>query len=191
MNPVIESLQARNSVKLVKAPGPSEQEFTQIMQTAMRAPDHGRLRPWRFKRILPEQVDQLMDLAIKAMADEGNPYTDAKIATTRRWLDQAPVIMAVACYIDHSNERIPHQERVLATGAAVMNILNASNALGYAAYWSTGLGTYTQAVPEALGFDDLEYQFMGFVTIGTPIAEVRPKERPDYTEFYSEWSPET
>src|SRR5699024_6775722 len=150
MNPVIENLQSRNSVKLVKGTGPSDEEFAEIMQTAMRAADHGRLRSWRFKRILPEQVDQLMDLAIKALADEGSPYTDAKIASTRRWLEQAPVIMAVACYIDHSNERIPHQERILATGAAVMNILNASNALGYVAYWSTGLGTYTQAVPEAL-----------------------------------------
>src|SRR5699024_10624097 len=105
------------------------------------------------------------------------------------WLDQAPVIMAVACYIDHSNERIPHQERMLATGAAVMIILNASNALGYAPYWSTGLGTYTQAVPEALGFADLAYQFMGFVTIGTPFAVVGSEERPVYTEFYSECAP--
>src|SRR5699024_178230 len=106
MNPVIENLQSRNSVKLVKGPGPSDEEFAEIMQTAMHAPDHGRLRPWRFKRILPEQVDQLMDLAIKALADEGSPYTDAKIASTRRWLEQAPDIIAWDCYIDHSNDLI-------------------------------------------------------------------------------------
>ncbi len=189
MNSVIQSLQSRNSVKLVQAPGPSDEQLEQIMQAAMSAPDHGRLRPWRFKRIPAEHVGHLLDLAVQALADEGTPYTEAKIISTRRWLEQAPVILAVACYIDHSNERIPHQERVLATGAAVMNILNASHALGYAGYWSTGLGTYTQAVPEALGFDELEYEFMGFVTIGTPIAEVRPKERPNYKEFYSEWTP--
>lgn len=190
MNQVIKTLQSRNSVKFVQAPGPDSNEFAEIMQAAMCAPDHGRLRPWRFKLISPEHREKLIDMAIEAREQDGNPYDKPQIVQMRRWLSQAPVMLAVACYIDHTNERIPHTERVLATGAAVMNILNAAHAAGYAAYWSTGIGTYTQAVPEALGFDELEYQFMGFVTIGTPLREAEPKERPDYQEFLSEWSGE-
>jgi len=188
MNAVIQSLQSRNSVKFVQAPGPNDEQLAQIMQSAMSAPDHGRLRPWRFRQILPEQAEKLVDMAVAAREAEGDPLTAPQIVTMRRWLTQAPIILAVACYIDHSNERIPHQERVLATGTAVMNILNAAHALGFSAYWSTGTGTYTQGVPEGLGFDELEYQFMGFVTIGTPVAQVEPKERPDYKQFFDVWA---
>src|SRR5690625_1192665 len=187
MNPVIKSIQSRSSVRFVRGPGPNNDELAQILQSAMSAPDHGQLRPWRFKRIRTDQVDKLIELAIKARQEEGDPLNDAQIAKLRRWLPNVPVILAVACYIDHSNERIPHQERVVATGAAVMNILNASHALGYAAYWSTGLGTYTESFPEELGFDAREYQFMGFVTIGTPLAKMPEKERPNYQDFLSEW----
>lgn len=188
MNQVIKTIQSRNSVKFVQAPGPNAEEFAEIMQAAMSAPDHGRLRPWRFKLIAPEHREKLIELAVKAREDEGNPYDKPKIIQMRRWLSEAPVMLAVACYIDHTNERIPHTERVLATGAAVMNILNAAHAAGYAAYWSTGIGTYSQEVPDALGFDELEYQFMGYVTMGTPLREAPAKERPDYAEFFSEWA---
>lgn len=187
MNAIIENLQSRNSVKFVQAPGPSEEELAALLQSAMSAPDHGMLRPWRFKRIRSEDVGKLIELAIAARADEGNPLTEPQIATMQRWLSQVPVLLAVACYIDHSNERIPEQERILSTGAAVMNILNAAHSLGYGAFWSTGIGTYTEAVPAALGFDDLEHYFMGFISIGTPLAEVRPKERPNYEDHFSVW----
>ena len=97
-------------------------------------------------------------------------------------------MLAVACHTSTIPTRIPEDERLLATGAAVTNILNAAHMLGYAAYWSTGLGTYVDEVNEALGFDSLDYRFMGYVVLGTPIQSMTPPERPDYREFVSEWT---
>lgn len=184
----IDYLLTRRSMKFVQAPGPDENELAQILQTAMSAPDHGRLRPWRFKLIRGEAIGKLADLAIKATRDAGLTLTPEKEATTRRWLKDVPILIAVGCFIDHSNTRIPEDERLLATGAAVTNILNAAHMLGYSAYWSTGLGTYVDEVNEALGFDSLEYRFMGYVALGTPIRSLTPPERPDHTEFTSEWT---
>lgn len=184
----IESLLTRRSLKFVQAPGPDDAELAQILQTAMCAPDHGRLRPWRFKILRNEAIQTLAELAIQAIKASGAEFTPEKEATTRRWLQQVPVMLAIACHMDHSNTRIPEQERLLAVGAAVMNILNASHMLGYSAYWSTGLGTYTDEVGEALGFDSLDYQFMGFVSLGTPIRSLTPPERPDYRDFVTEWT---
>lgn len=186
---VIDTLLTRNSTKQITSPGPSPEQIAQILSTAMCAPDHGRLRPWRFKRIEGENIARLADLAVQAMAQEGEPLNPAKEKNMREWLGRAPLVLAVASYIDHSNERIPQHERLLATGAAVMNILNATHALGFGAFWSTGIGTYTDTVPEALGFDTLEHEFLGFVVIGSLMAEVPQKDRPDFSNYVSHWEP--
>lgn len=184
----LDYLLSRRSVKFVQAPGPSEDELSRILQSAMSAPDHGRLQPWRFALIRGQAIGRLADLAISAIKEAGLPFAPEKEAGTRRWLDKAPLLIAVACRLDHSNTKIPEHERMLATGAAVSNILNATHMLGYAAYWSTGLGTYLDEVGEALGFDSLDYRFMGFVSIGTPIAQPPSSPRPDYRQFVTEWT---
>lgn len=184
----IDYLLTRRSVKFVQAPGPDDAELAQIFQTAMSAPDHGRLHPWRFKILRNPAIQQFADLAINAIKTDGPGITPEKETSTRRWLQNVPILIAVACHLDHSNTKIPEEERVLATGTAVMNILNAAHMLGYSAYWSTGLGTYVDEVSDVLGFDGLDYQFMGFVSLGTPIRSLTPPERPDHTEFVSEWT---
>jgi nitroreductase len=184
----VQYLHSRYSVKFVQEPGPTGEDLDNILQAAMSAPDHGRLRPWRFALIRGEAIGRLGELAIAAMKDAGRPMTPEKESTTRRWLDKVPLLIAVACALDHSNTKIPEHERMLATGAAVTNILNAAHMLGYSAFWSTGLGTYLDTVGEALGFDALDYRFMGFVAMGTPIQSTAPPQRPDYRSFVSEWT---
>ncbi|MBF6616286.1 MAG: nitroreductase [Candidimonas sp.] len=184
----IDFLLSRRSVKFVQAPGPSDDELGRILQSAMSAPDHGRLQPWRFALIRGQAIGRLTDLSIAAIKEAGMPFPPEKEASTRRWLDKVPLLIALACRLDHANTKIPEHERMLATGAAVTNILNAAHMLGYAAYWSTGLGTYLDDVADALGFDALDYRFMGFVSIGTPIATPAPMPRPDYQQFVTEWN---
>lgn len=181
-------LQSRYSVKFVQAPGPDAEELERILQAAMAAPDHGRLQPWRFALIQGDAIGVLADTAISAIKAAGKPFPVEKEANTRRWLENVPLIIAVACRLDHSNTKIPEHERMLATGAAVMNILNAAHMMGYSAFWSTGLGTYVDEVAEALGFDPLDYRFMGFVSIGTPIQSTAAPQRPDYRQFVTNWT---
>lgn len=59
MNEAINYLLNRNSMKMVTAPAPSDEELALILQTAMSAPDHGALRPWRFKIIRGEAIKSL------------------------------------------------------------------------------------------------------------------------------------
>lgn len=184
----IDYLYTRRSCKFTQEPGPTEEQLGQILQAAMSAPDHGRLQPWRFAVIRGEAIGRLADLTLDAVKAAGLDMPPPKEASTRRWLSKVPVLLAVACKLDHSNTKIPENERVLATGAAVMQILNASHMLGFGAYWSTGLGTYLDEVGEALGFDSLDYRFMGFVSIGTPIQPPHETPRPDPAQFVREWT---
>lgn len=184
----IEYLLSRRSVKYVQAPAPAEAELSQILQAAMSAPDHGKLQPWRFALIRGDAVGRLADLAMDATKRAGLPLTAEKEASTRAWLAKVPLLIALACRIDHSNTKVPEHERLLAVGAAVTNMLNAAHMLGYGAYWSTGLGTYVDEVNEALGFDGLDYRFMGYLAVGTPIQAPVAVHRPDYHSFVSEWT---
>jgi nitroreductase len=44
----IEALTTRVSSSMLVHPGPDELELHSILSAAIRAPDHGHLRPWRF-----------------------------------------------------------------------------------------------------------------------------------------------
>ncbi|NYT57662.1 nitroreductase [Alcaligenaceae bacterium] len=184
----LDYLLSRRSSKFVQAPGPSKDELERILQSAMSAPDHGQLRPWRFTLIHQDAIGNFADRALAAIKAAGLPLTPEKEASTRSWLAQVPLLIAVACRLDHSNTKIPEHERMLATGAAVTTILNAAHMLGYAAFWSTGLGTYVDDVAEILGYDSLDYRFMGYVALGTPISTPQWQARPDHNEFVTVWT---
>lgn len=185
----LQALTTRRSTKFLRAPAPKQDELEQILQAAMSAPDHGAMRPWRFAIVRGEAIGRLADVAMSAVKASGDPrLTPEKEKSVRAWLADVPLLIAVAQRIDHDNQKIPESEQLLAVGASVMNILNATHMLGYGAFWSTGLGTYVEAVQDALGFDALDYKFLGYLAIGTPGCAVAPANRPHYSAFTTEWT---
>jgi len=43
-------------------------------------------------------------------------------------------------------------------------------------------------VQTALGFDPLEYRFLGYLAVGTPACAVPQAKRPDPAAFVREWT---
>lgn len=186
MNDFLRTLYTRRSVKFVQAPGPSEDELDLILRAAVCAPDHGAVRPWRFRLVRGADIPRLVELGIRAGESAGTPLPEHKIRTARQWLARVPLVITVGCAPDPRG-RIREQESLLSVGAAVMNMLDAAHSLGYCGFWSTGMGTYLDGVGEALGYDPLDMRFMGWLSIGTPIEPPPVRERPDYRGFVSEW----
>src|SRR5690606_39779454 len=93
--PPIDYLFNRRSVKFVQAPGPTDEHLSQILQAGMSAPDHGRLRPWRFTLIRGDAVQRWADFAIGAIKRAGLPLTTQKEASTRDWLSKVPLLVAL------------------------------------------------------------------------------------------------
>lgn len=186
---LVSTILTRRSNKLVQAPGPNPEQLKQILQTAVCAPDHAALRAWRFVLIEQSEIAAFTDLAIGATRRSGREITPQKEQNTRNWMSKVPLLIGLAYKISHDNSKVPEIEQTLSMGAAVMNIQNAAHALGFASYWSTGLGTYTEEVPEALGFDGLDYRFVGFLAVGTPINAMAPAQRPDAMSLAHVWKP--
>ena len=187
---VLSTITTRRSTKSIAAPGPSADQLELAFKAATHAPDHAALRLWRFVTISPPHVEAFAELAIAANLRAGQPFTDEKAASIRKWLKNVPLLIGMAYQMHHDHPKVNALEQSLSMGAAVMNLQNSLHAMGFGSFWSTGLGTYTDEVPEALGFDTLDYQFVGFLAVGTVQGELAPAlKRPQPSEIVHAWVP--
>jgi nitroreductase len=168
------------------APGPSDEEVERILTIATRAPDHGKLAPWRFVIVGPKQRQQLADLLARALPEHDPDATSAHYAKALEFAHQAPVMIVVvsAPVRDH---KIPVWEQELSCGAVAMNLLHAATALGYAGGWITGWAAYSQRVRDA--FCEHGQRIAGFIFLGTPANPLEERPRPALSEVVRDWHP--
>jgi len=172
-------------VKLLGEPGPGDAELRVIFEAAVRAPDHGKLRPWRFFVVRGEARHRLSELFVAGVKRREPDPTEAQIDKEREKPLRAPVTIAVVAktLIGH---KVPEIEQALSAGAAAMNILNAIHELGFGAKWVTGANCYDAEFKREFGLDTTD-QLIGFIQVGTPSGKTAPAERPDPGEFVVEW----
>lgn len=182
----LDVLLSRRSHWPLAEPAPRDAELDLIFDAAMRAPDHGKLRPWRFVVVRGEARGALGDVLVDIAASRTPDSPREAHAHRRNRAFAAPLVIALAASISHS-EGIPEVEQVLALGAATMNMLNAIHALGYGGFWATGADSYDARVHDALGFADNE-RVLGFLFVGTPPATSAEKARPSHVDYVREWS---
>ena len=91
----LELLVGRESALKLASPGPDQDALDKMFQSALRAPDHGRLRPWRFV-VVPEdkreRFGELMADCLRRM--EPDASADA-LQRERDKAMRAPVIVVV------------------------------------------------------------------------------------------------
>lgn len=168
-------------------PAPSGSDLETILRSAVAAPDHGGLRPWRFVLIRGQARHRLGEVFAEATRAR-EPATDEKtLAAQAAKPLRAPLIIAVAARTDPDNPKIPALEQALSAGVAAQQMQLAANALGYGSIWLTGPNTYDSMVAEALGLD-IDDRLVAFLYLGTARNGAPPAQRPDPWEFAREWS---
>ena len=184
----LDTLLTRASVSALTDPAPAGPELDRILEAGLRAPDHGRLRPWRFILIrgaARQRWAETIDAALKARDPEA---PEAAIEKQRRRALETPLIIALGAKL-RQGHKIPEIEQMLSVGAAAMNMLNAVHALGYGGVWLTGGNAYDPRVVEALGLDPSD-KLAGFLFVGTvrepPLALPRPKLEDHVIEWQGE-----
>lgn len=179
----LELLLSRHLPWPLTGPVPDAADLKLVFNAAMRAPDHGQLRPWRFITIRDEARAALGEVYAQA-ARERDPGSDGERFRTKAMA--APLIIAVVVSptVPH---KVPVGEQELAVAAAAMNMLNALHMLGYGGFWATGLNSYDRRVTKALGVDETE-RLVGFLYVGTPKEPSSPPTRMDADAFVTEWT---
>ncbi|WP_375196873.1 nitroreductase [Sphingobium sp.] len=179
-------LQTRRSGKPrdLIAPGPDAHQLRTILEVALRTPDHGKLAPWRFVVVPPEKRDALAALLENAYRAEKPDAGRLEIEAMHQFAHQAPALI-VALSAPASGSKIPVWEQELSAGAAIMNLLHATHALGFAGGWLTGWPSYNEDV--RIAFAKGGEKIAGFVFIGTPGKEPEERPRPEYDNIVSIW----
>jgi len=192
----IDSLLSRTSLAgaFMKAPAPSDEELQQILGAAQRAADHGRLRPWRFIVVRPEQYDAFYDrLAEAATRVQGDPSRYEMNREKYRLTARAPLLVVAAAKIDPTNKVAPVEQAFAAAGATQL-VLNAAHALGYSAFLFSGAGVFDVPFKASLGLTP-EDHLIGFICLGTGSGPGKPgpsaeqSVRDGLARTVSEWSP--
>jgi nitroreductase len=182
----MELLRTRCSALKLGEPAPSAQAVHAMLETAARAPDHGRLQPWHLILIEGDARFDFGKILAEALSRRNPLANEQAIAREREKALRAPLIVVVATRCDRS-AKIPIIEQTISAGCAAHSIMLAAFAQGLGAMWRTGEPAYDNAVKSVLGIepDDL---IVGFIYVGTDLGG--PGMRPERAsrEFAQHWT---
>ena len=165
-------------------PGPDADQLRQMLEIAIRVPDHGKLAPWRFVHVPKKKRPDLAGLLHRAFRDNHPEPTRLELEGVDRLAYQAPTLV-VALSSPVEGIKIPAWEQELSCGAACMNLMIAAHAMGFVAGWITGWACYSERVRQAFARE--QERLAGLIYIGTPSAPLEERQRPAYDYVVSEW----
>jgi nitroreductase len=148
---LFDAINSRVSAARVAAPGPTPGQLQMITDAAARAPDHGRLRPWRIIPVNGSSRELFATAVANARRARIPDLTDDQMVAERDKINRSPCIIVVGCAVKRDYDKVPEVEQVLAVGAAVQNMFLAAHALGIGVMWKTGAAAYDAGVKTAVG----------------------------------------
>ncbi len=178
INAVIKS---RHSLGKVKPDALPREIIEKLLSAAVQAPNHFRIRPWRFVVLTGKGRERFGDCLATAFKTKFPDAPPDALEKERQKAFRSPLVIVVA--VDQPTEaKINEIENVSAVAAATQNILLAATALGLGAIWRTGETARDPEIKKFFGFVP-EQHLLGFLYIGypdNPPAEY--PERPSYED---------
>ena len=173
------------SVKALGPPGPSTAQITEILEIAVRVPDHGKLAPWRFvlfEGLARADIGKIFAERWKVLHPD---YNEESIAFQRGLFMRAPVVIAVVSKAA-PHVKIPEWEQLLSSAAVCYNVVLAATAMGFDAQWQTDWVAYDKETSAAIGLKGSE-RVSGIICIGTTTAPLEDRPRPDPQALLTRW----
>ena len=179
------ALHSRTSAARVTGTAPDGIILQNIFRAALRAPDHGQLRPWRFLRIEGQSLQRLANLFVAAALYDSPALTFEEQESVRSKALRAPLVVAtVSRAAEHP--KIPVLEQELSAGSATYAMLLAAHAQGIGAIWRTGPMATHPIVSRGLGLGENE-KVIAFVYMGVPDGPLRPLRELSIDDFVQRW----
>jgi nitroreductase len=173
------------SAKAMGGPGPDAAQVADILEIAVRAPDHGKLAPWRFI-IFEGAARASIGDAFAARWNALHPdHGEASLAFQRGLFLRAPLVIAVVSRAA-PHGKIPEFEQLMSAGAVAYNIGLASAAMGFHSQWQSDWVAYDEGAMAAMGLAPAE-RIAGLIYIGTSSAPLEDRPRPDAAALTTRW----
>src|SRR5258708_30562652 len=91
-------------------PGPANADLDQILAAGGRAPDHGRLRPWRFLLIRGDARHRFGDVFAESLRRRKQDVSDSVLQTEHDKALLAPLLILCAATIPRSTKMQPREQ---------------------------------------------------------------------------------
>ncbi len=177
---VFEAIHNRHSQAKVN-PDPLPRDLIEkLLDAAVQAPNHYKVRPWRFVVLTGDARNKLGDVMMASQQERHPEFSQEVFDKTRTLPLRAPTVIAVG--VDKPQEaKVLEIENICAAAAATENLLLAAHALGLGAKWRTGEWARAAKVKEFLGFEQ-DQHIIGFIYIGYPEFVAGPMPRPSFED---------
>jgi nitroreductase len=177
---VIEAIYARQSVGNVNPGEITRADIQKLLGAAAQAPNHYKVRPWRFVVIEGEARKRLGEVLAQAFLRKSPQVGQDGLDKERAKPFRAPLIIAAG--VDRPAEsRVQEIENVCAVAAACQNILLAAVELGIAGYWRTGDAVRDPEVKAFLGLAP-DQDLIAFLYLGYPATAAELRQRPGFED---------
>jgi nitroreductase len=174
------------SVKAMGEPGPSAADIAQILEIAVRVPDHGKLTPWRFILFEGDERARIGARFRKRWHELHPDHGEDSLKFHEALFLRAPVVIAVVTRAA-PHPKIPEWEQTLSAAAVCMNMLHAAAALGVGVQWQTDWPAYDPEIAKTMGLVTPE-RIAGFVYFGTSTVPLEDRPRPDPQTLLTRWT---
>lgn len=179
----LQLLTTRRSEKKLNAPAPNAQQLEQIFQAALRAPDHGRLQPYRFVVIEKQGLVRFRELLESAVHEFD--LGEERLKKAESLSQRAPMVIGVVAKIDKNVKKVPAWEQMLTAGCATYAIQLAAKAQGFDNVWISGAWVEGTDLRQAFGCGE-DDKVVALIMIGTSADKSeREHKAPEITEFVS------
>jgi nitroreductase len=177
---VFEAIHNRHSQGKVKQDSVPRALIEKLLSAAVQAPNHHKVRPWRFVVLTGNSRNPLGDVFAASQSERKPDLPQEALDKSRALPLRAPVIIAVA--VDKPAEEKVHEvENIAAASAACQNLLLAAHAEGLAVQWRTGEWARDPKVKEYLGFS-IDQHLIAFLYIGYPEFIAQHEPRPSFED---------
>ena len=181
----LEAIQTRNSVPLLTDPAPTSEEMSEVYKGALRAPDHARLRPWKFIEVRGDSRGKLAKIFIDTATALNSDLSENEISKLEKAPHRAPMVIILAANIKE-HPKVPEIEQIISLGAAAQNILLGIHEIGYSAVWRTGNMAFNPEITKFLGLEE-NYKIIGYLYVGTSTGKEKPIPELEIQDFLEVW----
>lgn len=177
---VFEAIRSRHMQTDVKQDAVPRALIEKLLSAAAQAPNHYKVRPWRFVVLTGDGLKKLGEAFAASFAERQPDLPAEALEKTRALPLRAPLVIAVG--VDKPAEpKVLEIENIAAVAAACQNLLLAAHAEGLAVKWRTGEWAEDVKVKAFLGFAP-DQRVIAFLYIGYPESIAEHQPRPSFED---------
>jgi nitroreductase len=179
----ISALTSRTSVRRFLPEPVPRQVLEQLLECAVRAPNHKLTEPWRFVVLTGRARYALAEIRarhrLKRFADPAAPEAAAASEKVRQEARSTPAFVIVLTAVNP--DEITREEDYAATMMATANLITAAQALGLGTYLRTGGVMRDNALLELAAVPE-NFRVVAIVSLGYPAEADPPRRRKPVAE---------